>query len=48
MLEAMVKTLKWKTRQWIGDTDGKCRSCGQDDETVQHQFAECEMLAEIF
>ena len=47
MLEQMVETRKWKVIRGIRDTHGKCRLYGQHDETVQHLFAGCEMLAGV-
>ena len=46
-LEQMVETRKWKAMRGIGDTDGKCRLCGQHDETVQHLLAGCDILAGV-
>ena len=45
MFEQMIETRKWKAIGGSEDTDGKCRLCGQHDETVQHLLAGCEMLA---
>ena len=41
----MVETWKWTAIRRVGDTDGKCRLCGQHDDAVQHLLAGHEQLA---
>ena len=44
IMEQMVEIRKWKAMQGIGSTDGKCRLCGQYDETVQNLLPGCKIL----